>query len=83
MLILHIDFQVRPNLKISSFAIPYPGFADMVGQSGFFFFFLMKVSLVSRALLLFEITWLLEIEPLSAVIVVIGSDKSLIKELPI
>ena len=82
MLILHIDFQVRPNLKISSFAIPYPGFADMVGQSGFFFF-LMKVSLVSRALLLFEITWLLEIEPLSAVIVVIGSDKSLIKELPI
>ena len=54
----------------------------MVGQSGFFFF-LMKVSLVSRALLLFEITWLLEIEPLSAVIVVIGSDKSLIKELPI
>ena len=57
---------------------PDPGFASRVGRSGSFLI-LVKVSLVHRALVLFDKASLLE-EPLFVTIVIIDNDKALVNK---
>ena len=59
---------------------PEPGFANRVGLTGFFII-LVKVSLVPRALPFLIQTFLPEKIPLSATIVVIDIDKTLVNQL--
>ena len=56
-----------------------PGFANRVSRSGFFFI-LMKVSFVPRALQLFDINLVAAKKPLSVTIVIINSDKALVNQ---
>ena len=67
--------ELRLNLKIVRFPSHDPGFASRVGRSGIFFFILVKVSLVLRALPLFDIRLVVRKRTF-----IIGSDRALVNQ---